>query len=228
MQYLSRRSLALMLAAASSAIPYACTDTYAGVPASTVSAPTGMLTHPTLVAPVDATAVIDFWRAAGPSLWFAKDADFDRRFRERFLALHEAGARGQLTDWSATAEGALALVLLLDQFPRNAFRGTPRMYDTDAMARQVADRAVKAKFDLAVANDLSLFFYLPFAHSENLADQDRSVELVRRLGQPNIAHAEGHRDIIRRFGRFPHRNAILGRTMRPEEQQFLDAGGFAG
>ena len=178
--------------------------------------------------PAAAAAVVDFWRQAGPALWFAKDDDFDRRFRERFLTLHEAAARNELSSWLATADGALALVVLLDQFPRNAFRGTPRMYATDRLARAVADAAMDAGHDRAVDPELQFFFYLPLGHSEDLADQERSVALCRRLGQPTLSHAEGHRDIVRRFGRFPHRNPILGREMTKEEQRFLDDGGFAG
>ena len=175
-----------------------------------------------------AAAVVAFWRKAGAGLWFAKDDAFDRRFREHFLSLYEAAARGELGGWLATAEGALGLVVLLDQFPRNAFRGTPRMYAADALAREVATAAIDAGHDRAVPMELQLFFYLPFGHSENLNDQERSVALAQRLGQPNVSHAERHRDIIQRFGRFPHRNPILGRTMRPEEQHFLDEGGYAG
>lgn len=175
-----------------------------------------------------AAEVMTFWRDAGPQLWFAKDPAFDRAFRDRFLKSHEAAAKGELAGWSSTAEGALALVLLMDQLPRNAFRGTPRMYATDGMARSIADAAIAAGLDRAVPAELQLFFYLPFAHSESIADQDRSVALNRRLGQPNLSHAERHRDIVRRFGRFPHRNPILGRSMRPEEQRFLDEGGYAG
>jgi uncharacterized protein (DUF924 family) len=178
--------------------------------------------------PADALAVIDFWRAAGPELWFAKDDGFDRRFRDRFLPLYQAASQGELADWPATAYGALALLLLLDQFPRNAFRGTPRMYATDAMARDVAAAALDAGHDRVPETELQVFFYLPFGHSETLADQDRSVELNRRLGEPDASHAEGHRDIVRRFGRFPHRNPILGRMMTEAEQRFLDAGGYAG
>jgi uncharacterized protein (DUF924 family) len=96
------------------------------------------------------------------------------------------------------------------------------------LARQTADVAIASGFDCLVSNDLALFMYLPFGHSERLADQERSVALAQRLGQPNIAHAQMHRDIIQRFGRFPHRNPILGRTMRPEEQAYLDNGGFQG
>lgn len=187
----------------------------------------GMQAH-ARIAVAEAGAVVDFWRGAGPSLWFAKDAAFDQRFRDRFLPSYEAAARGELPEWPATADGALALLLLLDQFPRNAFRGTPRMYATDTMARQVAHAAVEAGHDRAVEPQLSLFFYLPFGHSEDLADQERSVALARRLGQPSLSHAERHRDIISRFGRFPHRNPTLGRTMTEAEQRYLDEGGYAG
>jgi uncharacterized protein (DUF924 family) len=178
--------------------------------------------------PAGALDVVAFWRAAGPSLWFAKDVAFDRELRDRFLPLHEAASRGELAGWAATPDGALALLILLDQFPRNAFRDTPRMYATDALARQVASAAVAAGHDAAIAPALRLFVYLPFAHSEDLADQDRSVALVAGLGEPNLSHAERHRGIVRRFGRFPHRNPILGREMTPAEQHFLDNGGYAG
>jgi uncharacterized protein (DUF924 family) len=178
--------------------------------------------------PAEDSAVVEFWRAAGPQRWFEKDADFDCRFRERFLSLHEAATLGELADWPATSKGALALVLLLDQFPRNAFRGTPRMYASEAMALVVASAAIDAGHDQAIEANLRRFFYLPFSHSESLTDQDRSVELNRGLGQSVLSDAERHRDIIRRFGRFPHRNPILGRTMTPEEKWFLDEGGYAG
>jgi uncharacterized protein (DUF924 family) len=180
------------------------------------------------VAPFEALGVIDFWVEAGPQRWFAKDAGFDRRFRERFLSLHEAAARGELGYWLLSASGALALILLLDQFPRNAFRGTPRMYATDALAREAAHQAIEAGFDRLVAEDLRVFVYLPFGHSEFLADQERSVVFCRRLGEPSASHAQRHRDIVLRFGRFPHRNPILGRTMTKEEQAYLDGGGYAG
>jgi uncharacterized protein (DUF924 family) len=119
-------------------------------------------------------------------------------------------------------------VVLADQFPRNAFRGTPRMYATDDLARTIADAAIARGHDLGVEDALRLFFYLPFAHSEQLADQERSVALCRSLRADDLRHAEGHRDIIRRFGRFPHRNPIVGRTMTAAEQDYLDRGGFAG
>src|SRR5690349_17767517 len=126
---------------------------------------------------VEAREVLKFWRAAGPALWFAKDEKFDARFRERFLATHEAAARGELEHWIATPEGALSLVVLLDQFPRNAFRGTPRMYDTDALARKAAAKALAAGYDQRLPRELRKVFVLPFAHSEDLADQERAVAL---------------------------------------------------
>ena len=175
------------------------------------------------------TRVADYWRRAGErGRWFAKDPAFDRDFHDRFLALHLAAARRELDHWSATPQGALALLILLDQFPRNAFRGTARMYATDAAARRHARAALAAGHMAAVEPALQLFFCLPFAHSENLADQDLSVELNTHLGATARAHALGHRDIIRRFGRFPHRNALLGRSTTAEERAFLDGGGFAG
>jgi uncharacterized protein (DUF924 family) len=176
----------------------------------------------------EAKEVVAFWEGAGPALWFAKDDAFDRRFRERFLPLHDAAARGELDGWNATPEGALALMILLDQFPRNAFRGTPRMYATDALALRLADAAIAAGHDRFVAPDLQAFFYLPFGHSESLADQDRAVELCARLQGRNFEQALHHREIVRRFGRFPHRNAILGRPATPEEQEYLEGGGYAG
>jgi len=172
--------------------------------------------------------VVAFWREVGPKRWFEKDAGFDDEIRRRFLALHKTAAAGKLTDWEANAEGALALLILLDQFPRNMFRGQARMFATDPLARAIASRAILNGFDGAFA-DLCVFFYLPFEHSEDLADQERSVTLHKAAGNANwLKWAELHADIIRRFGRFPHRNAILGRVSTPEELAFLDDGGFAG
>jgi uncharacterized protein (DUF924 family) len=176
----------------------------------------------------DPADVVGFWRAAGPGRWFRKDETFDAEFRQRFLAAHEAAARGELDTWTRDAQGALALLILLDQFPRNAFRGTARMFDTDAKARAVARGAVAEGFDKAVEEPLRNFFYLPFMHSEHLPDQDRAVELTRALGDDPHKFALIHREIIERFGRFPHRNPLLGRTTTPEEQRFLDEGGFKG
>jgi uncharacterized protein (DUF924 family) len=179
-------------------------------------------------APCQPSDVIAFWCEAGPSLWFAKDDAFDRRFRDTFMEAHDAACRGELDFWQQTPGGALALILLLDQYPRNAFRGTVRMYGSDAKARQTADAAIASGHDRHIDADLRLFFYLPFAHSEQLADQERSVALCRELGEENLAHAQGHHGIVKRFGRFPHRNPILGRVMTAEEQRFLDEGGYRG
>lgn len=190
-----------------------------------------MITNPvfTRLAPAPrAIEIIEFWENAGPALWFAKDAEFDRRFRERFLNDHEAAARGELMHWQSSPEGAFALVLLLDQFPRNAFRDTPRMYDTDASARKVAAVAFAAGYDRVTPRVLQKFFVLPFAHSEDLADQERAVALARRIGAEDLGHAEHHRDIVRRFGRFPHRNRILGRESTAEELEYLRNGGYQG
>jgi uncharacterized protein (DUF924 family) len=183
---------------------------------------------PAMTATVTPSDIVAFWSEAGPDLWFAKDDGFDRRFRELFLQAHESAARGDLDHWQRTPGGALALILLLDQFPRNVFRGTRRMYVSDAAALRLAEAAIAAGHDRHFDADLRLFFYLPFAHSELLADQERCVALCVALGGESLAHAEGHRDIIRRFGRFPHRNPILGREMSEEERRFLDDGGFGG
>ncbi len=175
-----------------------------------------------------AADVVSFWKQAGPAHWFAKDEAFDADFRARFLALHERAAAGQLTGWQASPQGALALQILLDQFPRNAFRNTPRMFASDALALQLADEAIGAGHDLATEELLRPFFYLALEHSEVLANQQRAVALTQPLGGETLRFAEIHRDIIARFGRFPHRNAILGRVSTPEEIAFLNSGGFAG
>ena len=172
--------------------------------------------------------VVGFWREAGPDRWFAKDVAFDQRFRERWLDAHRSAALRHLDDWLKTPQGALALLLLTDQFPRNAFRGTARMYATDPLARHFALQAQHQGQMQAFEPPLRLFFCLPFAHSEDLADQNLSVQLHEALGEPWLSHAQGHRDIVRRFGRFPHRNRILGRESTPDELAFLAAGGFSG
>jgi uncharacterized protein (DUF924 family) len=172
--------------------------------------------------------VVDFWRSAGPDRWFAKNDAFDAEFGGRFLAAHEAAALGELDHWAKDAEGALALMVLLDQFPRNTWRGNARMLATDAKALDIARQAIEAGFDLKVDEALRRFFYLPFMHSESLPDQERSVELNAALDANTLRFAVLHRDIIARFGRFPHRNKLLGRTSSAEEQRYLDEGGFAG
>ncbi|HEX7804083.1 MAG TPA: DUF924 family protein [Pseudoxanthomonas sp.] len=175
----------------------------------------------------EASEVVHFWRVSR-SDWFSQVPAFDRRFRDRFLDLHLLAARGERDKWVDSSEGALALLILLDQFPRNAFRGTAHMYSTDFLARHWAQAAISVGHMEAVDSEMQLFFCLPFAHSEDLNDQEVSVALNARLGQPWHDHAKGHHDIIRRFGRFPHRNRLLGRETTHEEQVFLDRGGFGG
>ena len=173
-------------------------------------------------------AIVAFWRAAGPDRWFEKDLTFDDEIKRRFLSTYEVAAGGKLTDWEQSAEGALALLLLLDQFPRNMFRGEARAFAADPLARAIASRAILNGFDGAFP-DMRSFFYVPFEHSENLADQERCIALSKAVGDDDgLKWAKLHADIIRRFGRFPHRNAVLGRVTTPEEQAFLDGGGFAG
>ncbi|MEX0589820.1 MAG: DUF924 family protein [Xanthobacteraceae bacterium] len=173
--------------------------------------------------------VLEFWRAAGRDRWFEASDDFDKELRERFLATYEAAAAGKLASWEDTPEGALALLLLLDQFPRNMFRKTPRAFATDAKAREVARRALARGFDENFKQELRSFFCLPFMHSEDLADQEYCLARYRAMGDPEgIKYAEIHRDAISRFGRFPHRNEILGRSSTPEEIVYLESGGFRG
>jgi uncharacterized protein (DUF924 family) len=172
--------------------------------------------------PATIDEVLDFWRKAGPERWFSRHDAFDEACRQRFLATYEAAARGDLADWELDPHGALALVLLLDQFPRNMFRGTRRAYATDATAVLIAERAIERHYDQAVEPPLRRFFYLPFMHAEDPALQERSVALNEGLGDADSIHwARHHRDIVARFGRFPHRNAILGRASTPDEEAFL-------
>jgi len=179
------------------------------------------------IAPSD---VVAFWKDAGPSKWFAKDDAFDALFRDRFEAAHFAAARRELDPWAETPAGSLALLILLDQFPRNVFRGTGHAFATDPLALLFARRALAAGHDLQVEGDIRRFFYLPFQHSEDRADQDRQVELfqTRMDRKPDDRWAEHHQAVIARFGRFPHRNRALGRETTPEEQAFLDQDGFRG
>ncbi|KAB7767892.1 DUF924 family protein [Xanthomonas maliensis] len=176
-----------------------------------------------------ADVVLAFWELAGPARWFTQNDAFDANVRQHFSEQHFAAARGEYTHWMERAEDALALVILLDQFPRNAFRGSAHAYATDGLALQVAQQAVHDGFDQQISSQLRLFFYLPFGHAEDPQTQARAVELIGAVGDAEAtASAIEHQQVIQRFGRFPHRNASLGRAMTPDEQQFLDAGGFAG
>ena len=170
--------------------------------------------------------ILAFWRAAGPDKWFERDDAFDAEIRAKFLGVYEAAAAGKLDDWQSTADGTLALLVLLDQFPRNLFRGTARAFATDDAARAIAERAIARGFDRRFALPERRFFYLPLMHSENLADQERCLALCREAGDVEGAkYAELHADVIRRFGRFPGRNAALGREPTEQERAFLQAGG---
>lgn len=174
--------------------------------------------------------IIAFWQDAGPDRWFRSDAQFDALCLATFGSLWEKAAGGALDDWRGTPDGALALVLLLDQFPRNMFRASPKAYASDPRARGVASEALAHGFEQRVPAALRRFFHLPFSHSEEAADQERAVRLAEASGDPDaLKWARHHRDVIVRFGRFPHRNAILGRDSTPAEQDWLaQEGAFKG
>lgn len=179
-------------------------------------------------------AIIDFW--FGPpgsieygknrAIWFKKDPAFDADLRKRFLEIHADAAAGRLTEWEATAESSLALIILLDQFSRNMFRGEPGAFACDGEALRLAKHMIHSRQEHAFLPVMRSFVYLPLEHSENLRDQDESVRLFGILSrEPGMGDllvwAEKHRDVIRRFGRFPHRNVILGRQSTPTEIDFL-------
>ncbi|NLG58673.1 MAG: DUF924 domain-containing protein [Gammaproteobacteria bacterium] len=173
-----------------------------------------------------AAEVVTFWRGAGMAKWFNGGDAFDRECESRFFNAHMAAARREHEGWMEDAEGALALLILLDQIPRNIFRGSGHAYATDGLALHYARRAVDARLDVEVEPGLRAFMYLPFEHSEDIADQHRAVELFRAMGEETyIDYALRHLEVIEQFGRFPHRNRALGRESTPEEQAWLDAGG---
>lgn len=175
-----------------------------------------------------AVEVVQFWKEAGEEAWFTKDAQFDAGFHDRFRELHFAAARREFDHWIGHPESALALMILLDQFPRNCFRGTAHMFATDPLARHFARKSIEAGHLDAVEQSLRVFFLLPFEHSENLGDQLFCIEQTALFAEEYIKYAIEHRDIIERFGRFPHRNPALGRETTSEEKAFLDSGGFSG
>jgi uncharacterized protein (DUF924 family) len=170
-----------------------------------------------------APRVLDFWFGELTRAdWFRKDDAIDDAIRSRFLNVYERLAAGAGDEALAGPDQALAAILALDQFPRNIFRGTPRAFETDAQARDIADRAIALGFDAAAPLARRVFVYLPFEHSERLADQERAVALISALGDDEYTrYAHAHADVIRRFGRFPHRNTILGRASTPEESAYL-------
>lgn len=167
--------------------------------------------------------VLAFWfDELGRAAWFGSDAGTDRAIRERFLILNEVLSTWPAEDALASADRALATVIVLDQFSRNLFRGTRQAFATDALARTIAERAIDKGLDKAVAPEWRIFFYMPFEHSEDAEDQARCLELVQTLGDPEYeSYAAAHKRVIDRFGRFPHRNEILGRATTPQEAEFL-------
>jgi len=168
--------------------------------------------------------VLGFWFGPGMAArWFVSDPAFDAEVKARLGQAAEAAARGELDHWAETPEGSLALVLLLDQVPRNLHRGDARAFHGDAAARAVTRRALEAGFDRELPQAQRLFLYLPLEHSEALTDQEDCCRLIEELSDnPDWAdYARQHRDIVARFGRFPHRNVVLGRESTSEEQDFL-------
>jgi uncharacterized protein (DUF924 family) len=176
--------------------------------------------------------VVAFWvEEVGPAGWYRVDDSVDAAIRDRFASTWEAARVGGVTAWLCGPEASLAYLIVTDQFPRNMFRGDDgRAYATDRMARRAALRALGQRWDMRVAEPERQFFYLPLMHSEVLADQEHGLRLILtrmpRTGSDNLLHARAHREVIRRHGRFPHRNAALGRRSTPAEQAFLEAGGY--
>lgn len=173
-----------------------------------------------------ALKLLEFWYDAGPSKWFAGGEKFDDKCRQ-YEALWERGAAGELDDWAQTASGTLALIILLDQIPRNIFRGDAKQFSTDAKAVRLSRYALEQRFDRAVMAPARAFFYMPFMHSEDLEDQRLCCDLFRQSDmKENYHYALVHMDPIARFGRFPHRNKLLGRDTTPEEKRYMETGGF--
>ena len=172
--------------------------------------------------------IVSFWDKAGPEAWYKKDAAFDAQIRALFLPVWEAACTGALRDWMDSAQGCLARLILLDQFPRNMFREDPRAFATDGLAVETAHHMIAQGWDSDIAEPMRQFCFMPFMHSEALADQDYAVEVfeTRMEEGDNDLHAHVHREIIRRHGRFPYRNRALGRANTSAEQSFLDDGGY--
>ena len=178
----------------------------------------------------EAEEVLAFWLdEVGPVGWYQGGEALDATCRERFLATWERGRAGALDAWTCAPRSALGLIVLLDQLPRNMFRGHARSFASDAKARAVAKGAIERGFDAKIEGKARQFFYLPLMHSEVVSDQERAVRLfaLRFEDKEQLTHAQAHRWVIRSFGRFPYRNAALGRTTTPAEAEFLAAGGYA-
>ena len=181
--------------------------------------------------PESAVAILDFWiHEVGPEGWYQAAAALDERIRDAWLPLWSRARAGELTSWQTTPEGALAFILLTDQFPRNMFREDPRAFATDHLALRAAGKTIYRRWDMRLPEPERQFFYLPLMHSESQSDQDRCVRLMLtrmpEAGPSSLLHARAHREVIRRFGRFPYRNAALRRDCTAGERAFLDAGGY--
>lgn len=177
----------------------------------------------------NAREILNFWREIGPKGWWKKDDAIDKRIVDEFGDLHAKAVAGELSDWENNADDCLALVLILDQFSRNMFRGDPATFAHDAHGLAIAKAAIAKGHDKEADENLATFFYLPLMHSEALDDQEECVRIFEAIDKPeNLKAAIEHRDIIKQFGRFPHRNEVLGRETTPEELAFLDGGGFKG
>jgi uncharacterized protein (DUF924 family) len=181
------------------------------------------------LASVDAKTIVDFWILAGPERWFTRDAAFDGALAVRFSEALQQARTGAYDHWSETAAGALGLVLLLDQFSRNIHRGSPLAFAADARALALAKQSVSRSYHHILPAPLAQWLIMPFDHAEDMDAQQRCVALFETMGLTEMIHyAKIHLDIIARFGRFPHRNALLGRASTPAEKAFLQDGGFAG
>jgi len=169
----------------------------------------------------DAADILRFWFEEHPKDWFVKNPSFDAQIRTRFLALHESAVAGRLAHWADDPRSGLALVIALDQFPRNIFRGAARAFAADPLARAAGRVILQRDWDKQMTRSEQLFAYLPFEHSESLEDQDLSCDLMKDFDPEQLRYALRHREIIQRFGRFPHRNGILGRESTAAEIEFL-------
>lgn len=171
--------------------------------------------------------ILDFWfdESVEP-MWFKKDAAFDRQVEENFLDTYELAARGGLANWKDRPKETLALIILLDQFPRNMFRNSSRAFATDKLAVELTKYAISRNFDADLSIKERIFLYMPLMHSERLEDQEKAIEVYTQLGkEDNLEYALKHKEIIDRFGRFPHRNKILGRESTAAEKLFLSQPG---
>ncbi len=169
--------------------------------------------------------ILDYWYADEmKQAWFQSTSEIDAQIRDKYESLWEQAASANLNHWAESAEGALALVIILDQFPLNMFRNEPRSYQTESLAIQITHQAVAQELDCQLAQNRLAFLYMPLMHSENIVDQELSVQLFEQTKlDANIRFARHHRDIIKKFGRFPHRNCILNRQSSPEELEYLNS-----